>query len=206
MSIIRCVVTLHRDGLLPEDEIQNRFHFESATSPASGAELISIVNRVYAQYAAILPSMSVVLNGDTTFTCYDMDDVPPRVPVFTTTGVNVAPGTTGFPSEVAVTMSFQATPISGTPQARRRNRVFLGPLATALASTISVADVRVSATLLALVDTFGTNLLAANDASAIWVVRSELTGDTAPVANGWVDNAFDTQRRRGADATTRSVF
>jgi len=37
-----------------------------------------------------------------------------------------------------------------------------------------------------------------------WVVYSPTNGNTVNVDNGWVDNAFDTQRRRGLAVTART--
>jgi hypothetical protein len=40
-----------------------------------------------------------------------------------------------------------------------------------------------------------------------WIVVSEVAGlNDVIVTNGWVDNAFDIQRRRGVTPTSRSTF
>jgi hypothetical protein len=39
-----------------------------------------------------------------------------------------------------------------------------------------------------------------------WAVYSTVNMTGVNVAAGWVENAFDTQRRRGRIATIRSVF
>jgi len=71
---------------------------------------------------------------------------------------------------------------------------------------------------------FGLGLFTASSASAVWkwaVFSPTIAGgwflpDTegppnlpaaySPVQSGWVDNAWDTQRRRGLEATARTVF
>jgi hypothetical protein len=58
---------------------------------------------------------------------------------------------------------------------------------------------------------WGQNLLDFSQAtpSCVWVVNSTI-GDplenTVLITNGWCDNEFDTQRRRGRDATSRTTF
>jgi hypothetical protein len=43
-------------------------------------------------------------------------------------------------------------------------------------------------------------------ASWDWVVYSPTDDAYHEVANGWVDNAWDTQRRRGYKPTSRTTF
>jgi hypothetical protein len=82
--------------------------------------------------------------------------------------------------------------------------VFIGPLGSS--SIISEGDARPTGELKGdLVQ--AAQVLRGNTALGVeWVVRSDTTGATAPVTDGWVDNAFDTQRRRGNRATQRNVF
>jgi hypothetical protein len=39
-----------------------------------------------------------------------------------------------------------------------------------------------------------------------WVVWSEADQDAGSVFDGWIDNAFDTQRRRGVQASSRTTW
>lgn len=63
----------------------------------------------------------------------------------------------------------------------------------------------------------GTTLLAAGDASSgawTWCIYSpttetqtaSLASSFIPIVGGWVDNAWDTQRRRGLEPTTRTTW
>lgn len=137
---------------------------------------------------------------------YDRSDPTPRAPVLTTFH-NFTSAITGnsSPSEVAMCLSFQGEKVSGTSQARRRGRIYLGPLA---ADGVA-SDGRPSSTLTTAVRTFGVNLLAGSGpspATYLWTVWSTVDDGPVTVDNGWVDNAFDTQRRRGIQPTTRSTF
>lgn len=54
----------------------------------------------------------------------------------------------------------------------------------------------------------GQELLNESDAAAgwTWMVHSSVTGDNFAVVDGWVDDEFDTQRRRGRLPTLRTTF
>jgi len=139
-----------------------------------------------------------------TFKAYDMANPEPRVPV--RTGTFNVPETQDviLPTEVAMVLSFQAAKISGQPQARRRGRIYVpfvrGP---ALGN-----DSRPTTAAIGLLRVAGENLLAASVAATTWdwVVYSPTTGLDHVITNGWIDNEFDTQRRRGRRATTRTVY
>jgi hypothetical protein len=47
------------------------------------------------------------------------------------------------------------------------------------------------------------NALAGNNDWCVWSVADQIA---VPVANGWIDNAFDVQRRRGVDYTSRTLW
>jgi hypothetical protein len=101
-------------------------------------------------------------------------------------------------------LSFQGTPLSGTPQSRRRGRIYFGPFRTSGLNTQG----RPAAGLITSLVNAGDALLAASDAAANWqwVIWSPTTGLEVGVANGWVDDEFDTQRRRGRVPTARTTF
>lgn len=135
---------------------------------------------------------------------YDLADPEPRAPVLTA-GANLSTAGAPLPTECALVLSFQAVKQSGVPQARRRNRVYL-PF---LKATNNDSTGRPSATLISAVDGAATTLLAASGgggASWVWTVYSPTDNLMEEVNDGWIDNEWDTQRRRGRKATSRSVF
>jgi len=159
-----------------------------------------------ALYDTIRPDLSPLLaqNGHE-FKYYDLADPEPRAPKsIVAWNLGAAPTGSAAPTEVAICLSYQAAKISGLPQARRRGRVYIGPLNTA---TID-ATARVASATLARFDTAGTNLLAASTAATDWTWKQHSTLELglADVADGWVENEFDTQRRRGRPYTVRAVF
>jgi hypothetical protein len=161
-------------------------------------------------YDALQPYMSSLYTWQAArVKLYNMADPIPRVPIF-----DLPLGLTGsfplntLPQEVALCLSFQGAKISGENQARRRGRIFLGPFSSSAADT---GTGRPEDDLITAVsDTANTLLTTSNAATGWkWAVIS-VTGPTAPnatvVTNGWVDNAWDTQRRRGNKAGARTLF
>lgn len=135
---------------------------------------------------------------------YRRDDVPPRVPVIDTALPLSASGNGAAPHEVSLVISFRAAAVSGTPQARRRGRIYLGPLADQAIANAD-GDGRPTASLINAAKTAPKTLALASDALWTWVVWSSLAGPATIVA-GWVDNSFDTQRRRGLAPTVRTIW
>lgn len=137
---------------------------------------------------------------------YDVSDPEPRAPVAERTwNFPVSPSGASLPTECGICLSFQGVRTSGVNQARRRGRVYLGPLNV---STID-SNGRVSGATQVTVRTAGEDLLqAAFDATTWnWAIRSPLSiGGFVPVNNGWVDNAIDIQRRRGVLSTSRVIL
>lgn len=164
---------------------------------------------IKAAYDLWRPQMSNLVrqnNHQTKF--YNREDPEPRAPVLTYNwNLTTAPSGAACPPEVTVCCSFQGDPLSGQPQARRRGRNYL-PFPGA--GTIG-SDGRPSAGCIAAAVSWGDSLLEFSKSSTdhTWVVASSygVPGEfDVVITNGWVDNEFDTQRRRGRDATARSTF
>jgi hypothetical protein len=214
MAIIRAQVEIQSASGMPTDVVMNRFHFRTPLTPASGAEQLNILDRIVNFYDGTLTNtrklsarwpVTVAANGHL-IKLYDMADPKPRVPVFTGVfNLGVVPNQTGLPDEVALVLSFQATRVSGTAQARRRNRIYFGPIITSSATTVA-SETRPNALIIDDLIKAADEKLAVATLGIEWIVRSETTGQVAPVVDGWVDNSFDTQRRRGPNASARTVF
>lgn len=135
--------------------------------------------------------------------------------------VNAASGA-AFPEEVAAVISYSAdltdvpitepnpTPPPATirPAQRRRGRLFFGPLqaqaGTDTGTQIRPAsgfriDIGVGLKKMA-------NAINAVDSGAYFGVWSRADADVWEAVEGYVDDAWDTQRRRGLEATTRTTF
>lgn len=211
-SLLRAQVRLLSDSSLPEDTVVNTWHFASAvTNPDSSYVGANLQPPLGQFYDAIDGLLSVGLSGTANVKWYDLIDPEPRVPIAEFNNVNLNLGSGALPSEVALCLSFQGVPVSGQPQARRRGRVYLGPLSdTGVVSAAGVGDVRPGATAINTVTGAADALLTLSKAAADWrwVIHSPTSGPgiSVDVDNGWVDNAFDIQRRRGLRATQRTLF
>jgi len=217
MALLRAVVTIPHISALAEDAVSNSFYF--ATPPTgpepAGLENIRVdLNRFYndpgeGEYPAkhLSPSLK---GSDARLKVYNLGDPKPRPPILDVSLALATVGGSPLPSEVAICLSFQAVKIAGTPQARRRGRIYLGPIRTAAVAPGNVARVHGSA-MGGIRSSAKKLILESNGAGHYpWVVQSGLDVDgqapTALVDNGWVDDAFDTIRRRGEKATLRLTF
>ena len=210
MPILRAMVVLAHDGGQAEDVCVNTFHFD-ATAPLIQAQRDAVIAAVRDFYSTVGVSGSNIASQlgvsvhpeGSRIKLYDLSGPPPHFPIEDVLLNLTATASTQLPREVALVLSFQANPVSGQIQKRRRGRVFIGPLSTA-AATYQNGDSRPTAGLMnALRDAAERLRNPAGDPH--WVVRSG-TGLVVPVQQGWVDNSFDTQRRRGLAPTQRFTY
>lgn len=180
----------------------NRFHFEADDLTA----LALCHGQLQTFYNSWRPRMSDLARQNTwTIKSYDDTDPEPRAPVLETIfNLTTAPAGAPLPPEVSLCLSFQGSRQSGVPQARRRGRVYL-PFITAASNDTTG---RPSAAAITVAQGMGQALLTASDAAATWswLTFSAVAPGYAQVTDGWVDNEWDTQRRRGRRYTSRSLF
>lgn len=208
---IQCSIP-HVSGI-PEDSVQNTWHFET-TDPVmltGAAECVAALRDFYQAIDGSVFPDSVA--SPIAVKVYNLADVTPRVPVLTDTIIIVPGAAEPLPSQVALVLSFQGVQESGQPQARRRGRVFIGP--NNVSSTSTTDDYsRPDAAVLATLVTAATTLISqASSTGNFWCVYSPTTDATESLAdaffivtNGWIDNRWDTQRRRLPAATARSLY
>lgn len=209
MPVYRLQMTMPWTTGAPPDVVVNTWHCD-ADNDAAAIVFRQKVQDFYASIDAALSPLFDPAADACTAKLYDLADDEPRVPV-NVDEWTLSPGNdTPLPPELAVCLSFQGTPQSGVNQARKRNRVFLGPfnsLSTDNSTAIVDTNGRPATHLLdAIRDAAQTLLNESNSiGSFAWIVWSELAGGEN-VVNGWVDDEWDTQRRRGRLATTRLTF
>lgn len=216
MSFAIAQIALDRKGMLPEDVIVNTMHFEddSGFGTDAGLEINGpgLVDRLVTFYQAIGPAtLGNSLNGTGRVTLYNHEDLKPRVPRIET-AFTFTTGTTRLPGEVALCVSFQGAREAGANMARRRGRIFLGPLTPDLLLQVaSGSDARaVVANVTAVLDAFRTMATGGSGAFRLAVYSPTTTlggGSLADAYNDvttiWADNTFDTIRKRGAAPTAR---
>lgn len=213
VTTLRIQFVGHGPSLLPEDRVVNTFHFHNAgvTYPtgrdACVAAVAAFYNGVFAgdQLGA---HISAWVQRDAELRIYNLEDPPgARVPIINGLTLSGAVGG-GLPEEVAIVLSLRgAPPVNG----RRRGRLYIGPLSngtnTYVAASVSTpARPNMSAAGIAQQLVNRANALedAAVAANVPWCIRSTVPSENfVPIVDGFVDNAFDTQRRRGPDTTAR---
>jgi len=217
-TVLRVQAILQATSLQPEDASINVWHFQHLSGDRGDAvtEIKERLDTFYASIAAIYNENTTT--GVITYKTYDLVDPEPRAPIDVHQfAAHTLDDADALPTECAIVMSFQGEITSGLNQRRRRGRLYLGPLSIGPASTTS-GYVRVGATTLDDLQTAANVLLAANDLQVRWCVFSPTTAGTPPwtetelglasvaVHDGWFDDAFDTQRRRGTIANFRVPF
>jgi hypothetical protein len=204
MAIVRAMVTFPADSSDTEDVIVNNWGFDAV---ATAAGVVNAHTALDAFYTTLVTYFSSAYDYTAaTIKWYNMLDPEPRVP-FETSLLNVAgsPSANLLPTECCVCLSFQGYPTSGTSQARRRGRIYLPPMGV---NAMAASGGLVLASLVTLIAGTANTLMTTGAGSDFdWIVISKTPSINAVlVTNGWVDNAWDTQRRRGFDATTRVEF
>jgi hypothetical protein len=195
---------------LAEDAYVNTYHFKNDAVVTGNFD--NIVDLLRDFYTAAPPDQTnkiseymttEAITGKWTCKIYDMSDAKPRVPVYEDTGMAPISQSSTLPTECASVLSFQGERIAGEVQARRRNRVYLGPF-----MITGLSEGRVSNGLVELILFAAKELLRASNASVAWqwVIYSPSNNDIVAIEDGWVDNAWDTQRRRGQRATARGTW
>lgn len=188
------------------------FNVEAPAATGNVAHWISEAMSRVANSAAVLAYETTDLSGQTPF------GSPTASSNFT---LAVATTSDELPEEIATVISYNADltniPVSETnpspppatirPQARRRGRVFVGPLISLAGETVANIFRPRSNFMADLGEAFAQYCNdVADDTTGQVAVWSRSDADLYPVVGGYVDNAWDVQRRRGPDASSRTLF
>ena len=217
-TVLRHIVRFDMDNALVRDASVNVWHTicPDATDPTVSATavqtaIIDFYTGVHAGSTARVSDMfSSLMSGSWNIRSYNLGEAEPRVPLLNVNPTAFTPSSFTQATEVALCLSFRQNPASGVNPRRTRGRIYIGPLGSA-AAVIETSTGRptVSANgIVPTLDAAATDLLADSVASSTWdwAVYSPTNGTAVAVQSGWIDNAFDTQRRRGIAATTRTTF
>jgi len=217
-------VILQYKSNLPKDVTVNDFVFGEAT-PGSflgvDTDIMAFYNTIQGGTYSIAQLLGAQIDRNANASkikYYDLtghlDGSPHGSPVYEKTwqlAAEHASGEPSLPEEVAICASFYGSlaglseEVGATrPKQRHRGRVFLGPvnnLTMTYDSTTQRRSVHPTAQTV-----IRSACLALAASTHVWSVWSRKNGATYPVTGGFIDDAFDTQRRRGTKATGRNVW
>lgn len=214
MAHVYVQVRIPHRNQINADTVINTFHFTGVDS--LGDMVTAILGRLTTFYnvtpgggsAPLKNYWSGVIDpGAVRARFYDFDAPEPRAPIADESLglVTSSPiSTTNLPSETALCTSYRAALVSGENPARRRGRLYFGPLNAGASAGTGSNVVRPSTAVIGDLYRATRDLADASTLGARWVVWSRVNESAVPIEYGWVDNAFDTQRRRGEDATSRT--
>jgi hypothetical protein len=215
-GVIRTMVVMQNANELPTDRYITTWAFKAAGAvnlPVHGAAILTAMTAFFNSVAAgaavavgafIGPQASRVALS-TRVVSYDLGTAPPRSP-FDTGFTLIAPQSSApIPAEVACCLSLK----SAHNGPRGRGRVYIGPFNQSAVGTPEAGDARpegsmTTAVRMAALALTGSAVLV--DAGLQWVIVSHSDATTYAVNGGYVDNAWDTHRSRGLEASGRAIF
>lgn len=215
---IRAQVVLAAKSGLARDQIVNTFHFKKTGAGQVGQTDYDALNIALLHFYTSVPvgatwdpvskwiGRSVSRDTDAcAVKYYDLGTTPPRVPSVMPFSFPSFQGSSddSLPREVALCLSFKAVT---KPGPRGKGRVYIGPLRKAVAVDGAGFTPMPSNAIQETLSGAALRLLDESAAANLpWQVNSKM--DTAQhmhtVTSWWIDNEFDTQRRRGARPTAR---
>lgn len=203
----RALAIFGRTTGLPEDRVVNTWAFRNDLSAGTPDDVADNVRTTLDEFyqgitaAGSNPRANMADNlASLEYRVYDLGTAPPRVPIIRQSATWTAPSGAPLPGEVACCLSYYAT----VNQPRSRGRVYIGPLDEGASNTSGIFPRPDSSLVDGLVDRAEYLLGAPNNLT--WVLISQADAAAKVITNGWVDNAFDTQRRRGVASDGRTVF
>lgn len=215
MGVKRVQVTSQGVSMQPEDRYVNVFYFQDAPPPGDLATLCAAVEGFYKDVPAgsstpVMHYLSGISGyAGSNIRVYDLDDPMPRAPLIDwpmSVGGHAGSSSKNLPDEVALCLSYSAGPASGLPIARRRGRVYIGPFSDNALRTgegVSTESAPAQALMDVIVDAASAMRSIAEGAGYSWSVWSPTDQLATTIVDWHVDNAWDTQRRRGNKPTAR---
>lgn len=204
----RVLAVMQHKSALPQDRFINSWCFRNDDLAASvetvaekhGRILDAFYNGVHGtspKLASYFPNDIVAME----FRTYDLGEAPPRTP-HVVQSVDFVPTSSAsqFPYEVALCLSLVAT----RNLKRQRGRLYLGPFGGFPSDEAGDYPVPTVAIRTSLIDA-ALNVLNTTEDST-WCFLSQADAAAKVITGGWVDNAWDTVRRRGPDPTSRTQW
>lgn len=185
--------------MLPEDRYVNVYHWVRLDNISDFADAVApAMEDLYTGLQGFGPAY---IQSAAEVRVYDLADPEPRAPEIRFIDIGTGGSTATLPFEVAVVVSLRGAP-PVTP--RRRGRLYLGPFGTAAVTAGTTTDEpKVNPGVVDAIAALFTNLFNAPGLAG-WSIRSTVPSENfVEIVDGFIDNEFDTQRRRGHTADLR---
>jgi hypothetical protein len=211
MTQIRAMAVFQGGSGLPADVFVNTFHFVGAGTASEDKILCQdAVGKFYEEVGtplgvnAVGRYLSAWIQRPYLIKTYDLSEPIVRVPTIFNRTLPAVFSAEGPPEEVAVCVSLHGSVPPASP--RRRGRIFIGPLNnTAIVTSTSAHRSGVATELIGDLIASSQRLIATPLVQ--WSILSRVpTPNMVAIVGGYVDDALDTQRRRGPDTTVRSII
>lgn len=214
MARISAQVILRPTSGIAKDFVTNVYHFDINEPSIPGDTNLKdfVENRVGGAlvelYEDLKPDLGLLSQTGHRIKFVDIDGPRPQYPFLEVMfDFDTAVQQTSLPAECCIVSSFEASQVAGIRQSSRRGRVFIGPLNT---GALTPSSGRVADTTRGRIATAFADFKAKDDdvglSGWVWTIYSPTLGVMSKVNSGHVDNAFDTQRRRGVSSSFRSVW
>lgn len=220
MAILRAQYVFPHESGVPAQAVTNTWYFRTPTDDpvevlaAAAAAQDDLHDFYYLDPTNGIAVLEYFANDYPTLAAYskwyNLADAEPRAPIFVSSAGPTEisrQSATDLPSEVAVCLSFARAVTSGQNRARARGRVYIGPLnvgAQSAAGATESTGVRPSTSMRTSLSQAAERLRVSTDSE--WVQYSTLANDAGTVTHGYIDNAWDVQRRRGIPSNARTVW
>jgi hypothetical protein len=215
MTIAAVQVRFSRTSQLPEDIVIGTFHFFVSASTTVSAQAATIAQKVIDFYkrpalpgSAITQLMSNIISRVANaheVRVYDLSQPTPRQPVYSQLfTILAAASAETYPAEVSAVLSVKAPVAPGGNPKRHRGRLYIGPLIPGTNMGVVNGDLRISVGSRQQILDAALALMGTNADLVRWGVYSRVDQQIRGITSAYVDDAFDTQRRRGGAPTTRT--
>jgi hypothetical protein len=204
-GVRRVLAVFQRQSGLPEDVVVNSWAFKVNAGFTPDPNIFRDVLDAF--YTGVHDGVSSVRDHmhpsltSLAYRVYDLGQLPPREVTVVPSVTWQKPTGDGLPEECSIVLSFYAD--RNLP--RKRGRLYIGPLDTG--SMVQTIDGQTRPSLAARQAIRAGAINVLNTSQPVgWSVVSQTNASSHLITAGWVDDAFDTQRRRGPAASSRIVF
>jgi len=212
MPTYRISASLERKSGLPEDRVVNTFYFKDNVLPPNQEATITAAenavkdfyngvtgtNTNVAAYISNIIKAGAVHVLKTYVAGLAAPNPPIRESFFTLLNNNGQPA----PADVALCLSYRGSLEQGLDPKNRRGRLYIGPLSLgSIQTSANGSDALPNEALRIAMREAAKRLL---DLTSIrWQLWSPTTLNFVDLTHAWIDDQFDTQRRRGVKPTSR---